>query len=83
MSLDFEKYRHHVDRFDLSEEQKDELLLTVWRLVEIFVDKSFSGRDSQSIRCEDTELSGQEQLEPLEYDDIPGRTNPRTGRFEL
>lgn len=83
MRLDFEKYRHHVDGFDLSEEQKEELLLTVWRLVENVVDRSFKGPNHESIGCDGAEFGGQEALAPLDYEEIPQRSDPKTGRFEL
>ena len=45
MPPDIEKYRKHVDRFDLSEDQKVELIHTVWRFMESFADRAF-GLDS-------------------------------------
>ncbi|MEX0957589.1 MAG: hypothetical protein WDZ83_20535 [Rhizobiaceae bacterium] len=39
--IDLDKYRHHVDRFDLPEEQKKELLKAVWRIMQNFVDRAF------------------------------------------
>ena len=41
MPLDISKYRKYVDDFDLKEEQKVELLKTVWSIMESFVDKAF------------------------------------------
>ena len=41
MPPDLEKYRKHVERFDLSEEQKVELIHTVWTIMESFVDRAF------------------------------------------
>ena len=41
MSLDIRKYRRHVDGFDLTEEQKDDLIRTVWAILESFVDRAF------------------------------------------
>lgn len=41
MPPDIEKYRKHVDRFDLSEDQKIELIHMVWRIMESFVDRAF------------------------------------------
>lgn len=38
---DLDKYRHHVAHFDLTEAQKTELLLTVWRIMQSFVDRAF------------------------------------------
>ena len=41
MKPDLEKYRHHVDAFDLGEEQKVELLQTIWKIMQSFVDRAF------------------------------------------
>ena len=38
---DIDKYRAHVNHFDLSEEQKTELLRDLWRIMEGFVDQAF------------------------------------------
>ena len=45
MTPDLEKYRRYVDRFDLTEAQKAELIHTVWSIMESFVDRAF-GIDS-------------------------------------
>jgi hypothetical protein len=41
MLLDIKKYMHHVDQLDLSQAQKEELMHTVWRLMESSVDQTF------------------------------------------
>lgn len=41
MKPDIEKYRHFVDRFDLTEKQKAELIQTIWRIMESFADRAF------------------------------------------
>lgn len=38
---DVEKYRRYVDHFDISEKDKVELIHTVWRIMESFVDRAF------------------------------------------
>ncbi len=38
MITDLTPYRKHVDQFDLSEEQKLELVNTLWMILENFVD---------------------------------------------
>ena len=47
-SPELEKYRHHLDEFDLTEEQKDELLVTLWQIMIQFVDLGF-GRDATTL----------------------------------
>lgn len=41
MLADVEKYLRHVDCFDLSDEQKVELIRAVWQIVEGFADRAF------------------------------------------
>ena len=40
MGPDYEKYRPLVAEFDLTDEQKDELIDTVWSMMKSFVDAS-------------------------------------------
>jgi len=47
-SPDLEKYRHHLDELDLTEEQKQELLITLWQIMTQFVDLGF-GRDATTL----------------------------------
>ena len=47
-SPDLEKYRHHLDEFDLTEEQKQELLITLWQIMTQFVDLGF-GQDATTL----------------------------------
>lgn len=41
MTPDIEKYRKYVSHFDCSEEYKEELIHTVWQIMESFVDRAF------------------------------------------
>jgi hypothetical protein len=41
LPLDVNKYRSHVEDFDLTEEQKIELLETLWSIMTAFVDLGF------------------------------------------
>lgn len=41
MPLDIEKYRHYLNGCDLSEEEKTELIRSVWAILEGFVDHAF------------------------------------------
>jgi|GEM_PF-996811 len=50
MTPDLEKYRRYVDRFDLTEAQKAELIHTVWSIMESFVDRAFGIDSVQQIR---------------------------------
>ena len=37
-----EKYRHELEDFDLDRETETELLLTLWQIMSVFVDKGFT-----------------------------------------
>lgn len=50
MSVNIEKYRKYVDRFDLSEARKIELIHTVWAIIESFVDRAFGLHPVQQAR---------------------------------
>lgn len=38
LDLTAEQFRHHIDEFDLTEEQQTELLQTLWNIMSTFVD---------------------------------------------
>ena len=56
MLADLEKYRRYVDRFDLDEAQKQELIHTVWAIMESFVDRAFGPHPAR--RCPGLEANG-------------------------
>ncbi|MCK0069953.1 hypothetical protein [Kordiimonas laminariae] len=64
-SPELEKYRHHLDEFDLTEEQKQELLVTLWQIMTQFVDLGF-GRDATTLALK--AICG-EDFEPAPLDD--------------
>lgn len=41
MTPDLQKYRPLVEEFDLTDAEKDELIHTVWQIMESFVDRAF------------------------------------------
>ncbi len=41
LPLDVKKYQHHTEVFDLTEEQRIELLQTIWSIMAAFVDLGF------------------------------------------
>ena len=45
---DYGKYQHHLDKFDLTEAQKQELLLTIWNIVTAFAEIGF-GMDATTL----------------------------------
>mgnify|MGYP001607677352 CR=1 FL=1 len=60
MSLDIEKYRHYLAGYQISEEEKTELIKNVWAILEGFVDHAFGRHPIQ--QCG----------RPLEHNDLQG-----------
>ena len=54
---DFEKYREHVQEFDLTAEEEDELLKNLWLIMAAFVDLGF-GVDSIQLLSATDEKQG-------------------------
>jgi phage gpG-like protein len=50
MLFDIKKYMHHFERLDLSRAQKEELMRTVWGLMESSVDQVFEQHPVQHCR---------------------------------
>ncbi|SEN51886.1 hypothetical protein [Nitrosomonas marina] len=50
MLLDIEKYKHHVEKLDMSKAQKEELMRTVWGIMESSVDQAFEEEFEQQSR---------------------------------
>jgi len=50
MLLDIEKYKHHVEKLDMSKAQKEELMRTVWGIMESSVERAFEGESAEQ-RC--------------------------------
>jgi hypothetical protein len=45
MECDMKKYWHHLDEFDLTDDEKKELIKTLWQVCETCIDQAF-GIDS-------------------------------------
>ena len=41
MNPNFQKYRHHLQNLELSEEDEDELMQALWLILEGFADRAF------------------------------------------
>lgn len=51
LAPDLDRYRRHVEHFDLSEAQKTDLLHAVWRIMQSFVDRAFGDDPVQQVRA--------------------------------
>ena len=49
MQPDLEKYRAFLDDYDLSEDQKTELIHSLWGIMESFVDSAFGMHPAQQV----------------------------------
>lgn len=84
MSLDVEKYRHYLAGYQISEEEKTQLIKSVWVILEGFVDRAFgrhpnqqcgrplehSDLQSPSESLESAERQPLEKKKPIRYDDL-------------
>ena len=51
MGPKYEKYRPLLSNLDLSEEQKDDLLRTMWSITQSCIDRSFGEDPVQQVSC--------------------------------
>ena len=76
LKLDPDEYREHLEEFDLSREQEDELLEALWNILRTFVDIGF-GLDSVQlfVSPEDEKASGIDGklLEKKDVENTDGR----------
>ncbi len=49
MKFDPSRYRHHVDGWDLTEDQKLDLMQWVWTAMDSFVDRAFGTSPEQTL----------------------------------
>lgn len=75
MPLDINKYRKYVDGFDLEEEQKVELLQTIWSTMESFVDTAFELHPVQQCQNHLPEKDLQSPKRTVKSDLIPTPNN--------
>lgn len=47
MQHDLEKYRHYLDQYDLTDDEKDRFILDVHAIMEAFVDRAFNSHPTQ------------------------------------
>jgi len=83
MTPDIDKYRRYVDRFDLSEEQKIELIHTLWNIVGGFAYRAFGLDPVQQVTgaAATKDASGEPPM--LEFEKVPNPDNSLTNTFEL
>ncbi|MCU7805678.1 MAG: hypothetical protein KZQ96_21030 [Candidatus Thiodiazotropha sp. (ex Lucinoma borealis)] len=70
-TCDPEKYREHVEEFDLSEQEQTELLQTLWSIMAAFVDMGF-GVDSFQFLPKETLSSAHSDTD----EEVPGFKDP-------
>lgn len=80
---DIDKYRRHVDHFDLTEDQKVDLIQSVWRVVEGFADQAFGIDPVQLVgRASDKDAGARSVV--LEFEKTSRTDNtPLTDTFRL
>ncbi len=82
MKPDIEKYRRYVDHFDLSEKQKIDLINTVWRIMQGFVDRAF-GIDAVQQAMNDKALENSKRdIKLIECSKQPKQEKPLSETFK-
>lgn len=83
MNPDIDKYRRFVDRFDLTDDQKVEIIHTLWNIVGGFACRAFGLDPVRQVTggpgLEDA--SGKPPV--LEFEMLPNKDNSLTGTFGL
>ncbi len=78
MKPDFEKYRRYVDHFDVSEEEKDDIIHTVFRIMERCKDRAFRASPEQLALAADGSEVAEDSGKLIDL-----QASPLTGEFEL
>lgn len=73
LTIDWELYAHHLEHSDLSDNEKEKLIQTLWSIVVSFVDLGFGIAPSQTALSEsertDEQTALHELLSTIEIDD--------------
>lgn len=69
MGPDFDKYRPLVAELDLTDEEKDELIYTVWSMMRSFVEASFGEDPTQLAVDQNKNKFGHEAKNRVDYDE--------------
>lgn len=82
MKPNIEKYRPFVEMYDLSEEQKVELIHDIWRIVESFVDRAL-GIDPAAQALAAAAKDATRQPPMLEFEKIAQQSDTLTPTFQM
>jgi len=83
MTPDIKKYRRFVDRFDLTEEQKIEVILAVWQVVEGFAYRAFGLDPVQQVARPSAAKSASRVAAVLEFEKVPNPDKSLTNTFRM
>lgn len=78
---DLEKYRPFVDRFDLPEAARKDLLESLWRIMESFVDRAFNADPVQLVHKGPDAKRASGQAPVIDCKNAPRRTRTLTATF--
>lgn len=73
-SPDFDFYRPYFAHFDMTDAQKDEAILSVWRIMQNFVDRAFGDDPVQHIGRPEDKLPETDEAAPLSM--VASKQNP-------
>ena len=83
MTPDIEKYGPFLARFDLTEDQKSELMNIIWRLMEGFADRAFGLNSVQQVRGAATEKGAKQGSPVLEFVKVSSPHVVRDDTFQM
>lgn len=83
MEPDIEKYRRFIDRFDLTEEQKVELIGALWRSVGGFAYRAFGLDPVQQVIGASSTKDASRESPMLEFEKVPSPENSLKNTFRL
>ncbi len=70
---DIDKYRQYVDHLDLTEDEKIELIHTVWHIAEAHVDLAFGLHPAQQLPGADVRKIVLEHTDLIDFEDHPNQ----------
>ena len=83
MTPDFNKYRSFMDRFELTDEQKAELIQAVWGVVETFAYRSFGLDPVQRIASSAPQRNALVGYIVLDFEKTPNPDQSLTDTFRM
>ena len=82
MGPDYEKYRPLLGDFDLTDAQKDDLLITMWSIMDSFIDRKFGNDPVQQVTCRQDFEKSSKNLGIHEKNKVRSQHTNRQGNYK-